>query len=141
MKFNFEFDGIKSICTIQDKNNTFTGIAVCHEDDMDMVSEITGSFIAESRALIKRLQHIKNNEIKPELKALKNLQKSFIHSPYFNPYSMEYKTLKRQIQIKEEELSVIKDDIETEKQYLKQYLQNKDILFNKIRKKNKSLGQ
>ena len=47
----------KTICEIKDNNLVFTGIAICHEHDQDFKSEITGGYIAESRADIKYYQH------------------------------------------------------------------------------------
>lgn len=136
MKTLFNFDGVKSTCTIIDGSHTFVGEAICHEEDMDMVSERTGLFIAEGRAIIKRYQHIKNNELKPAIAALKHLQNCMEQSKKFNKNSYENYMLRRQIRIKEEELAVIELEIATEQQYLKEYIAQKTKLYNRIRQSN-----
>lgn len=133
MKTKFVYDGKLAICYLYDQNLVFIGEATCHEDDLDMASERTGCYIAEGRAIIKRLQHIKNNIIKPELKALKNTLAILNQSPKCNPKSNEMRIIRKQIKIKENELSTIQAEIMMEKQYLSDYIKNKEIIYNKIR--------
>ena len=137
MKTFYNFDGIISTCTIIDGNNIFVGTAFCHEDDADMASERTGLFIAEGRAIIKRYQHIKNNQLKPAIQILKHLENNLRQSKYFNEKSHDFIMLRRQIRIKEEELDVIEQQIAMEKQGLKDYIAQKDKLYTKIRKGQK----
>lgn len=137
METFYNFDGIVSTCTIIDGTNIFVGTAFCHEDDADMVSERTGLFIAEGRAIIKRYQHIKNNQLKPAIQILKHLENNLRQSKYFNEKSHDFIMLQRQIRIKEEELDVIEQQIAMEKQGLKDYIAQKDKLYTKIRKGQK----
>lgn len=137
METFYNFDGIVSTCTILDGHNIFVGTAFCHEDDADMVSERTGLFIAEGRAIIKRYQHIKNNQLKPAIQILKHLENNLRQSKYFNEKSHDFVMLQRQIRIKEEELDVIEQQIAMEKQGLKDYIAQKDKLYTKIRKGQK----
>jgi hypothetical protein len=137
METFYNFDGIVSTCTILDGGNIFVGTAFCHEDDADMASERTGLFIAEGRAIIKRYQHIKNNQLKPAIQILKHLENNLRQSKYFNEKSHDFIMLRRQIRIKEEELDVIEQQIAMEKQGLKDYIAQKDKLYTKIRKGQK----
>ena len=62
-----------AVCIIKYNGYDFVGRADCHPDDEDFESERVGLTIAESRANIKVLRHIRNCEIKPQLKILKHL--------------------------------------------------------------------
>jgi hypothetical protein len=114
----------------------FTGEATCHEDDKDMASERTGCFIAECRAVIKRLQHIKNNELIPQIRALEHTLNILKQSTKCNPKSHEMRIIRRQLGIKKTDLDIIKNQIQLEKQYLSDYIKNKEIVYNRIRKAN-----
>ena len=58
-------------CTLFYKNYEFTGVANCHPDDKDMMSKLTGQTIAEYRATLKYLRFIRDCELQPQLKSLK----------------------------------------------------------------------
>ena len=122
-------------CALYYKDNVFIGTAQCHEDDMDMRSSLTGGTIAEARAQIKLYQHIKNNEIKPALKALKQLYYSMNRSKHFNKKSYESKMLYRQIRLKEKELATTNEFIVDAKESLKEYLKNKEEIHQQIRER------
>lgn len=136
MKTEFVYDGTLAICYLYDQNLVFTGEATCHEDDKDMASERTGCFIAECRAVIKRLQHIKNNELIPQIKALEHTLNILKQSTKCNPKSHEMRIIRRQLGIKKTDLDIIKNQIKLEKQYLNDYIKNKEIVYNRIRKAN-----
>lgn len=121
------------VCIIKDKENTFIGLAECHEDDMDMFSELTGSHIAMTRAQINYMTHIRDNEIKPALKAMHHLSSCMKTSKNFNPKSYENIMLQRQIRLFESDLDVINSAIAEEKQNLQDFLKNKDISYKRIR--------
>ena len=126
----------RATCTLtDDKNNTFIGVATCHQDDYDMMSERTGYEIASRRAYISYLRHIRDNELKPALNVLLELKSEIIHSPRFSPKTYESKSLYRKIVQKQEELEVIKEEIQREKASLKIYLWNKDNFYSAIRKR------
>jgi hypothetical protein len=80
-------------CSVIYKGLVFTGVATCHPDDRDFMSERTGCFIAESRALIKCKQHIKKNEIEPGLAALRQAMSCMKQGKNYNPNSYEAKSL------------------------------------------------
>lgn len=132
-----------AFCTIFYNNYTFTGEAQCHPDDRDMMSKLTGQTIAEMRATIKYLRFIRDCELQPQLKALKQLYYSMNYSKYFNPKSYEAKMLYRQINILKEDLTNIKIEITNIKTSLKEYIERKEKDHQKIRElqNNKQLAE
>ena len=129
-----------STCIIETKYGKFSGTACCHPDDMDMASEKVGCEIAYSRAAIDSLKYERDNVIKPSLKALKQLYYSMNRSKKFNPKSYEYKMLKRQIECWEFDLAVINDMINTERTWIRDYINTKEALYQNIRA-NRNSGQ
>lgn len=120
-------------CTLFYKNYEFTGVANCHPDDQDMMSKLTGQTIAEMRATLKYLSFVRDCELQPQLKALKQLYYSMNYSKYFNPKSYEAKMLYRQINILKEDLTNIKIEIANIKTSLKEYIERKEKDHQKIR--------
>ena len=74
----------KCVITARD-GSVHIGTAKCRDEDRDMMSEFTGGEIAERRANIAYLRHIRDNQIRPELKGLKKFYYSINTSKYFNP--------------------------------------------------------
>lgn len=124
----------KTTCTIKYKNINVIGEAQCHPDDNDMQSERVGCYIAEMRAAIKYLQHIKNNELRPKLEALQHLESVYTVSPHCDNDSYELKILRRHIRLTLRELATAQNEIAMVKQNLKEYINLKDNLYKKIRK-------
>lgn len=139
-KFEWYEEDRQAICKLHTKYGTFTGIASCHPDDEDMMSEKVGCEIAYSRAAIESLKYERDNVIKPSLKALKQLYYSMNRSKRFNPKSYEYKMLKRQIECWEFDLAVINDMIDTERTWIRDYINTKEALYQNIRA-NRNNGQ
>lgn len=135
MKTYFDWDPIdgKAFCVMIYKGNKFYGSAHCHKDDKDFMSEITGCTIAEARAKIKVMQHIKNNEIKPALTTLYHIISSFESNSRYDPECPEYKFIWRQINVNEEELTKIRSSIADEKKFLKEYIDQKEKNYEKLR--------
>ena len=113
-------------CTLFYKNYEFSGVANCHPDDQDMMSKLTGQTIAEYRATLKYLRFIRDCELQPQLKSLKQLYYSMNHSKYFNPKSYEAKMLYRQINHLTEDLKENKYLIDLTKSELEAYLTTKE---------------
>lgn len=139
-KFEWYEEDRQAICTLYTKYGVFKGIASCHPDDMDMSSEKVGCEIAYSRAAIDSLKYERDNVIKPSLKALKQLYYSMNRSKRFNPKSYEYKMLKRQIECWEFDLAMINDMIDTERTWIRDYINTKEALYQNIRA-NRNSGQ
>lgn len=138
--FHYDKETGCSTCIIETKYGKFSGTACCHPDDMDMASEKVGCEIAYSRAAIDSLKYERDNVIKPSLKALKQLYYSMNRSKKFNPKSYEYKMLKRQIECWEFDLAVINDMINTERTWIRDYINTKEALYQNIRT-NRNSGQ
>lgn len=139
MKSLFEWDDELKVatCIIKDKyNNVFTGIATCHPDDVDMCSKYTGQEIAFLRCRIDVLKFHKER-IKNELKGLKKVYNMLQNYKRFNPEHFESKYLKKEIEEYKIDLINIKELINEEKQELKNFIDNKELLYQKLRKKNK----
>ena len=113
-------------CTLFYKNYEFTGVANCHPDDQDMMSKLTGQTIAEYRATLQYLRFIRDCELQPQLKALKQLYYSMNYSKYFDPKSYEAKMLYRQINHLTEDLKENKYLINLTKSQLETYLTTKE---------------
>ena len=138
--FHYDKETGCSTCVIETKYGKFSGTACCHPDDMDMASEKVGCEIAYSRAAIDSLKYERDNVIKPSLKALKQLYYSMNRSKRFNPKSYEYKMLRRQIECWEFDLSIINDMIDTERTWIRNYINTKEALYQNIRA-NRNNGQ
>lgn len=138
--FHYDKETGCSTCVIETKYGKFSGTACCHPGDMDMASEKVGCEIAYSRAAIDSLKYERDNVIKPSLKALKQLYYSMNRSKRFNPKSYEYKMLKRQIECWEFDLAMIGDMIDTERTWIRDYINTKEALYQNIRA-NRNSGQ
>lgn len=138
--FHYDKETGCSTCVIETKYGKFSGTACCHPDDMDMASEKVGCEIAYSRAAIDSLKYERDNIIKPSLKALKQLYYSMRHSKKFNPKSYENKMLKRQIENWEMDLNNINTMIKSENDWIRDYINTKEILYTNIRN-NRNKGQ
>ena len=133
-KFKYDWDQENGVatCYLFDKNNVFIGMAMCHSDDEEFKSEKTGIHIAESRARIKMLQHIKNNELKPELSGLKQLYYSMNKSRHYNRKSYEAKMLWKQMKVKQRDIDLVTNIIHNEKQKLNDYISDKNEFYKKV---------
>lgn len=114
----------------------FVGEATCHPDDKDFESERVGLTIAEARANIKVLRHIRDCEIKPQLKVLNHLYSNMKTSKSFNPISYEAKMVRSQIRAIEKELTTISNGIADEQKFIKDYINGKDEVYKRLRAKS-----
>lgn len=131
--FNWDPEEGVASCIIKYKNQTFCGVAMCHEEDKDMMSEKTGMEIAYRRATIDYLKYVRDMELKPALKALKQLYYTMKHSTHFNPKSYENSKLQRHIRMYEFDLETINELIADERKKLKDYIDKKDEFYKKTR--------
>ena len=113
----------------------FVGEATCHPDDMDFESERAGLTIAEARANIKALRHMRDCEIKPQLKVLNHLYSNMKTSKSFNPISYEAKMVRSQIRAIEKELATINNGIADEQKFVMDYIAGKDKMYKRLRAK------
>ena len=129
-------DGV-SLYNIRYKGFDFQGTAVCHDDDLDMESERVGLSIAEARATVKVLKYIRDNEIKTQLKILEHLHSNMKTSKFYNPNSYEAKMLRKQIGVIKKELATVNNTIVDTKKFLKDYIDGKEKLYQRLRAKKK----
>ena len=139
MKHKFDWNPETGVatCIITYKDQEFIGTAICHPEDMDLISERTGSYIAECRAYRIYYRYIREVEIKPALNALKHAYNIMSQSKYFNENSHEAQVMRKQIAYYEDALLMIRRSMYVEAQSLREYIKNKDIVYNRIRKANK----
>lgn len=126
-------EGNTTFCLLYYKDEIFVGLARCHPEDEDMKSRLMGEIIAEMRAEIKKLNYIRNKEIKPEIKALQRLYDNMKFSKRFNPKSYESISLFRRIHHLEKQLDRIEIEILLVEQDLKDYLAMKEKSHKLIR--------
>ena len=132
---HFEWDENlgQATCIIEDsQQRVFFGLATCHGNDMDMKSRRTGEEIAFRRARMDYLRQ-QRDDILLELKALKQLYYSMNQSKRFNPKSYENTMLQRQIRIKTFDLDTIKEMLASERESLKNLIDEKDKFYKQVR--------
>ena len=117
------------------KDQIFFGKAECHPDDKDMESERTGLTIAEARAYIKMMKFIKKYEIKPKVDILYHLMNNIKSSKYHNSKVYEFRMIRNQYNYWNKKFEEIKTNINDEEKYLKEYIDQKDKLYHKLRAK------
>ena len=132
-----EEQGIAS-CTLYYSDQEFIGMAICHPDDRDMQSKLTGQNIAEFRALIQAWRYKRDCELRPQLRALNQLYYSMNRSKYFDPTSYETKMLYRQINNIKNELEAVKIEIKVLTDDLKNYINIKEIYHNTVRERREA---
>lgn len=137
-KYNYNSETGVSHVIILEGDNEFHGYASCHDEDEDFKSERIGMTIAETRAEINFLQHIRDNELMPAIKALRHVYSNMKTSKHFNLHSYETRMLRRQICIKENDLIAVKQEIDSRKQFITDYIKQKDELHDKLRKAKKN---
>ena len=135
-KTDYAYEDGRAYFLIYYKEFIFTGKAKCHPEDLDMESERTGLTIAEARAIIKMKKFIKRHEIQPILGAYKHLLKNLQSSSKHDPKAYESCMLRSQLSHWEDRLAEISADIADEEKYLKEYINQKDKLYNKLRARN-----
>lgn len=116
------------------KGKIFIGTAQCHPEDMEFANKLTGQEIAYRRASLNFLKDVRDNELKPEIKALNAYLYSINKGKYFDKKNPMVKILYRNITQREEELEMINDMIDNERSQLIEYLKSKDDLYARLRK-------
>lgn len=97
----------------------------------------TGLALAEMRAEVKILAHIRDNELKPQLKVLKQLYSNIEISQKFNENSYETMMLRRRIRQIEFDLTTTKTNLVELKKNIMEYIHKKDEIHEMIKAKDK----
>lgn len=132
-KFYFNPDEGSSLCIIQTKTKTYVGTAQCTKEDRDMMSEKTGCEIAYHRAIIHSLED-RVSDLKGELAGLKKYHYTINQSKYYQPDSYYAVMLNNQIQQRKDDIDFTKNLIKQEKEYLKNYMEDKAEFYSKVRR-------
>ena len=141
-EFYFDPETRVATCALREQNGRgYVGMAMCHPEDEDMMSEKTGYKIALRRMEIEALRAYKRDELEQGLKALKQLYYSMKHSGQFNKKSYEAKMLYRQIKIYQAEINELQLQINSLKDNVKEYIDFKDSLYRKFRAKKTAKGE
>lgn len=130
--------GISKVVITAPDGSVHVGTARCRDEDRDMLSELTGCTIAEIRANIAYQRHMRDNVIKPELKALNKFLYVINQSKYFEPGDYSNQMLFRQIRRTEDELAAVNQEIAELKQELKEYMEGKAKFYKRIREGHKA---
>ena len=136
LKENTEYGYVDGSAVYTYNGYRFVGEATCHSDDMDFESERVGLTIAEARANIKVLRHMRDCEVKPQLKILNHLLSNMKTSKSYNPISYEAKMLRSQIRTIEKELATINNAIADEQKFIKDYIDGKNKMYKRLRAKS-----
>lgn len=123
-------DGRTCVFTKIYKGRRFTGVAHCHEDDIPFLSEHTGLTIAEARATIKYLKFKKSCEVGPVLKAIAHMINTLPKHKSYECTALKKEYL-RLVKLYDE----LNADIKDETQYLKEYIEKKDALHERLAKR------
>lgn len=99
------------------------------------MSEYTGCEIAERRCKIKILQHIKNNQIIPQIQAYEHLISTMLNSKQLNPQSYEFKRIKAEYDNLLNQYTAIKNKIKYSQSKLRGYIADKEKVNKFIRLK------
>lgn len=132
----------ESTCTLTDykTGKKYVGKAMCHPDDVDMMSEKTGSELAFRRAEVNALRGLRD-EVKSELNALNKLYNNVKTSSKHSPYGYETIMLKRHIKMTEEELATIKTLITEESAAIRELIDIKENFYNRVRLRRMAKAQ
>ena len=138
MEHNYLYDKDSGVSTyiIEYEGQYFTGIAHCAPEDADMQNEKTGINIAERRAIIKLFQY-RRNELKHKLAALNQLYYSVNKSKKYDSHGYMENMLEHQRQQIQDELNLMKNTLKDEQEELKQYIDNKDKFYKRVRANRK----
>lgn len=134
--FSWDDEHGNAICVLTRGNKVYYGCAYCSTQDQDMKSEKVGCEIAYARATIKFLQAEKER-VKIQREALKHLLSTFPKSD-IDTQSKAYKRLTKEIYNLKLDFCDAQEQIDLLKNYLREYINNKDALYQRIREKRKA---
>ena len=120
-------------CIVEVNSKIFCGVATCHPEDLDFESEKVGCNIAYARAAINVLQDRVTNDLKPRLASLHQLYYAINKSKYYDETSYPVRMLIQHMEHIQDEITATKDNIKQIKQDLRQYISDKEKLYNTMR--------
>lgn len=120
-------------CIIKYGDETYTGNARCHPDDMDMANTLTGQEIAYKRALVKMLK-TEIQATKTELKIFTNFYNSLKQSKKFNDKCYAAYKLRKEIEDLKYTIEQLTKTLNALKTSIQIYINKKEELYKLIRK-------
>ena len=123
----------EAVYTITNGIFDFVGKAQCHDNDKDFANEITGMEIASARAYIKTLQ-FEREMIIAQVNILKHCISTMSLSPKYNKDSYEAKKIRRELYLAEQDLKNIRQDINSWRENIRDYINKKDDIYKRIRR-------
>lgn len=136
MKSTYQFDkenGMAKVIFTNKRGKHYLGYACCHEQDFDMMSEKTGLFIAEQRAIVDYLRGMRDTDIKPKLQILEHIYDGIQRSKHFNENSYENRILRRQIRFLKNDLTTVNENIAEIQKNLEEFIHEKDNFYKRVR--------
>ena len=132
-----------STCTLRYRSSNdvdflCNGVTICHPNDQDFKTELTGAIIAEYRAEIDICRKIRDYELRPGLMALNHVLGTMTKSKHFNPKSYEAKRLIKEINRYKKEIEDTNDLIAELQLNLKAYIDGKDAIYRERRAEAKN---
>lgn len=132
--FNHDEDLMTTACFLVDKQGrAFSGFAKCEPEDKDFYSRLTGETIAHLKASIEAEKSYRN-ELKNELKVLKNYHSNIVNAKWYNRQNPMAKHLYKTIMDLEDEINASKDYAEKMKNELKTFIDNKEKFYDMVRR-------
>lgn len=136
VEFNWIEESAICLCTLKTNFGNFYGHAYCHYSDLDMKSQRTGEQISYSRAIIEMLKHERDYILKPQIIVLEHTL-SIVNMKKETADSRSHAaiTLKRQLRNLKWELGIVRDNIDHERESLREYINKKEEMYQHIRSK------
>lgn len=142
MKFDYHWyeEGGIAVAILRHKGKEWHGTAFCHTDDLDFCSQHTGMIIAEHRATIEYYKDLKR-QLRVEINAIERLKTQMISGAKCNSKSREMKVLYSELRRLKNELATVNCGLQQLRESLKEFINIKDKMYNKIRNKRKEAEQ
>lgn len=135
MKFKSSwFNGKTTTVEVTHRGKTYTGVARVHPDDEEHVSEYTGGFIAETRAMIAALKE-ERKALKEECEACRKFVRACSSYKNFNKESPTAKAVFRQLNRKIKRVNELTDEINGLYKSIDKGLWTRNLILNSIEAK------
>lgn len=119
------------------KGKIFPGFAYCHPDDIDFQSNLVGSSIATSRAIIEILKY-ELSFARLEANCLERTLKEVYHNSGLTEH--DYEVFSKKVKKANKKVKIYREALKKEKKALNGYLKDLNTTFNQLRK-NKTKGE
>ena len=117
----------------KETNRTYTGKAICHEEDKDFESDKIGYTISTNRAIEKYYKGLKKKVIQ-ENHTLMTLLNTYKSTPDYDENNRFIKILRKKIYNNNEDIKLLKEAINDINNSTKRYIKDKDNYHAQLRK-------